>query len=167
MDVTTIREMWDYDWWVNERLLAMAEELPPERTRERFGASFDTIHGTLGHILGSQINWLRRWQGETPTKAITGDDFQTLADIRSRWQQHQENLDSFLGELTAERLNAPLRYTHLTGAVYELPLWQQLMHVINHGTHHRSELADMLTRVGHPPKPTDVIRYFLEKTGQE
>jgi uncharacterized damage-inducible protein DinB len=102
-----------------------------------------------------------------PTRAITGDAFPTLADIRSRWQQHHADLDGFLAELTTERLKAPLRYTHISGAVYELPLWQQLMHVVNHGTHHRSELADMLTRLGRPPKPTDLIRYFLEETGQE
>lgn len=166
MDPETIRFLYDYDGWVNERLLATAEQLSTEQTRDSYGASFDTIHGTLAHILGSQINWLRRWRGETPVKAIGGDDFRSLSEIRSRWETHREELDAFLLDLSPERLRAPLRYTHISGNVYEVPLWQLMMHVANHGTHHRSELADMLTRAGYPPKPTDLVRYSLEITGQ-
>ena len=166
MDPETIRSLYSYDQWVNERLLSDALRLPEEQRRQSFGASFDTIHGTLAHILGAQINWLSRWRGVTPDRPIGGDDFASLSEVRSRWQEHRTNLDEFLNGLTAERLQAPLRYSNYAGNSYELPLWQLMMQVVNHGTHHRAELADMLTRSGHAPQPTDLIRYCIEKSGQ-
>lgn len=167
MDMDTIRFLYTYDSWVNRRLLANAERLPPDRTRESFGTSFDTIHGTLAHILGSQIIWLSRWRGVSPTRRITGTDFPSLAAVRQRWSEHHQELEAFMGGLTNEDLNAPLSYRNTEGKGYTLPLWEQMVHVVNHGTHHRSELADMLTRGGYAPEPTDLIRYCLERTGQE
>lgn len=166
MDLETIRLLYGYNHWVNQRLLATAEKVPLERTRESFGASFDSIHGTLAHILGAQVAWLSRWRGVSPTRLIGADDFDSLAAIRARWEQHQRELEAFLEELTPERLSAPLRYTRPTGETHELPLGQMMLHMVNHGTHHRSELADMLTRVGHAPQPTDLVRYCLELAGQ-
>jgi uncharacterized damage-inducible protein DinB len=133
-----------------------------ERRRERFGASFDTIHGTLGHILGAQIIWLSRWNGVSPPRVIGGDDFPDLLAIRRRWQAHQDDLAAFLYALTPEKLAAPLTYTNTRGEQYTYPLWQQMLHIVNHGTHHRSELAEMLTRAGFPPPPTDLLVYYDE-----
>lgn len=167
MDMDTIRFLYSYDSWVNQRLLADAERLPPERTRESFGASFDTIHGTLAHILGSQINWLSRWRGVSPTRQVTGADFASLSAIQQRWAEHHQELEAHMSGLTNEELNAPLSYRNIEGKSYTLPMWEQMVHVVNHGTHHRGELADMLTRCGHAPEPTDLIRYCLTRTGQE
>ncbi|HZK67116.1 MAG TPA: DinB family protein [Chloroflexota bacterium] len=167
MDMDTIRFLYSYDSRVNQRLLADAERLPSERTRESFGASFDTIHGTLAHILGSQINWLSRWRGVSPTRQVTGAAFASLSAIRQRWEEHRQELEAFIAGLTDADLHAPLDYRNIEGKSYALPLWEQMVHVVNHGTHHRSELADMLTRCGHAPEPTDLIRYCLTRTGQE
>ncbi len=68
----------------------------------------------------------------------------------------------FLADLTPERLVAPLSYTTTGGQSFTQPLWQPLLHVVNHGTHHRSEAADLLTRLGHPPPPLDLIIYYRE-----
>lgn len=167
MDLETIRLLYGYHNWVNDRLLTRAEDVPPERTKEHFGASFDTIHGTLAHILGSEITWLNRWRGNSPAKQIGGEDFASLAEIRDRWVSQRQEMDAFIAQLTPEQLAAPLRYKNYAGMEYELPLWQLMLHLVNHGTHHRSELADMLTRTGYPPQPTDLTRYCFELTGQE
>ncbi len=166
MDVATIRLLYGYNDWVNHRLLTTASKVPPERLRQPLGANFDSIHGTLAHILGSQIHWLNRWRQLPPTRQLGGDDFSSLDEIKDRWLEYELELDTFLGELTSERLAAAVRYYRGSGEVNELPLWQQMLHVVNHGTHHRSELCDMLTRLGCPPLPTDLVQYCLEQTGQ-
>ncbi len=166
MDLDTIHLMYGYERWVNGRLMETVEEIPEGRLKERFGASFDSIFGTVAHILGAQINWLKRWNGESPTRNIGADDFASLAELKERWSEHNADLDRFIAELTPERLNAGLTYRNTAGQQYTLPLGQLMLHVVNHGTHHRSELADMLTRAGHPPKPTDLSRYITEVSGQ-
>ena len=142
------------------------DEIPEERLRETFGASFDSIFGTVAHLLGTQINWLSRWKGGWPSRNIGADDFASLAEIKDRWARHNQELDEFIAALTPERLNAGLTYKNVAGQQFTIPLGQLMLHVVNHGTHHRSELADMLTRAGHPPMPTDLVRYSMEISGQ-
>ncbi len=94
MDVDTIRVMYGYDRWVNQRLWAVVVGLPTERTREPLGSSFGSVHGTLAHILGSQIHWLNRWRCLPPTRQMGGEDFDCLETIRARWQEHWRELDA-------------------------------------------------------------------------
>lgn len=164
MDLDAVRLLYDYNHWANERLLAVAETAPRERLSERVGASFDSIHGTLAHVLGAEILWLSRWRGVSPPRLLGGEDFDNLAAIRARWTAQQHELQAFLDDLTPEKLAAPLQYTNTSGKTFRYPLWQLMLHLVNHGTHHRSELADMLTRVGAAPPPTDLIVFLAERT---
>lgn len=42
------------------------------------------------------------------------------------------------------------------------PLWQALLHQVNHATQHRSEAALLLTAAGHSPGNLDFLVYFDE-----
>lgn len=162
MELELVRSLFDYNRWVNRRLLEVAEELPVERQREHFGGSFDTIHGTAAHILSAEMHYRARWTDE-PRTELGLDQLPGVREMRPVWEEHQARLDRFAEALTAERLAGPLRWVGRDGSSYELPLWKFLLQMVNHGTHHRAELADMLTRVGSPPPPTDIIVYFREQ----
>jgi uncharacterized damage-inducible protein DinB len=43
-----------------------------------------------------------------------------------------------------------------------IPVWQMLVHVMNHGTQHRSEAAAVLTAEGRSPGELDIINYAEE-----
>jgi uncharacterized damage-inducible protein DinB len=163
VDPQAIQLLFAYNQWVNERLLAVALQVPSGRQHEMFGAGFDSIHGTLAHILGAQITWLSRWRGTSPMKVLGAADFADLAELQTRSAAYQRDVGAFLAGLTAEQLAAALPYTNTSGRAFAYPLWQQMLHVVNHGTHHRAELADMLTRVGLTVPPTDFLVYCTEQ----
>jgi uncharacterized damage-inducible protein DinB len=54
-------------------------------------------------------------------------------------------------------------YTTLGGQPYSNTLWHLMAHVVNHGTQHRSELALLLTKLGHSPGDIDLISFVREK----
>jgi hypothetical protein len=51
-------------------------------------------------------------------------------------------------------------YTTTSGEPHERILWQVMVHLVNHGTQHRSEAAALLTDFGHSPGDLDLV-YFL------
>jgi len=40
------------------------------------------------------------------------------------------------------------------------PLWQILLHVVNHATHHRGQVSGFLRAMGHTPPPLDLIAFY-------
>ena len=44
-------------------------------------------------------------------------------------------------------------------------VWQMLVHVVNHGTQHRSEAAALLTAEGRSPGELDLINCAEEQAG--
>jgi uncharacterized damage-inducible protein DinB len=63
------RELFGYSAWANGRIFGAAEALTAEQASATIASSFPSILGTLGHIVGTEWIWLRRWLGEAPTAA--------------------------------------------------------------------------------------------------
>ena len=67
----------------------------------------------------------------------------------------------FVAGLTDARIAAIVEYTNFEGERWAYPLWQQMLHQVNHATQHRSEAAVMLTQAGHSPGWLDYL-YFVD-----
>jgi uncharacterized damage-inducible protein DinB len=160
MGLEIIRAQIDYDDWVNRRLLDAVEQVPTERTVDHFGGSFDTIHGTVAHVLNAEHHYFSRWTG---TPAAPRREDASIAELRADWEALLPRRDEYLCSLTEDRLSAPLHYVTRAGDTFDLPLWQFMLQMVNHGTHHRAEVCDMLTRVGTPPPATDIIVFFQDR----
>jgi len=162
------RELFDYDRWANQRLWDAVNALPVGAVDQEIGAqfSFPTLKEMLAHILAAQIVWLSRWQGTSPFALPSGKDFPDLASLRDRWDRVGADLTAFIAGLSEQDLARVMYYRNTQGQPFALPLGQQIQHLINHGTHHRSELATMLTMLGISPPPTDLVVFQLIASGQ-
>ena len=52
-----------------------------------------------------------------------------------------------------------IEYVNTRGEAWSYPMWQQLIHQVNHATQHRSEVAVMLTESGVSPGDLDFLVY--------
>ncbi|WP_251921332.1 DinB family protein [Salinibacter ruber] len=73
----------------------------------------------------------------------------------ARWQ-------SMLEERSGDALDQPVAYTNSTGARFETPLRDRCRHVVNHGTHHRAQIALVLREADGAPPPTDYIFFVRD-----
>ena len=156
---TLIRGLYDYHWWANRRLFEVTAALGEDTARHEIGNQFSwpTLKGMLAHIYGADWIWLERWKGAGPTHLPGDGDFASLADLRRTWDGFEAEHRRFIGGLTPADLERALDYKGTKGEPWTAPLWQLLQHVANHATHHRSEIATMLTMVSGSPPPTDLI----------
>jgi uncharacterized damage-inducible protein DinB len=161
MELTLIRGLYGYHWWANRRLFDAAATLGEEGATEEIGKQFSmpTVKGMFAHILGADRIWLERWQGRTPARLPGDADFASMADLRKRWDAFEQEHRAYIEGLTAADLPRVIDYADTRGNRYSAPLWQMLQHVANHATHHRSEIATMLTMRGGSPPATDLILY--------
>jgi uncharacterized damage-inducible protein DinB len=168
MDVDLVRGLYDYHRWANRRLFDIAAGLGEETARREVGTQFScpTLKGMFAHIYGADFVWLERWKGTSPTRVPSDQDFPELAALRERWNAFEIEQRQFIEGLTAADLSSVVHYKNTAGKAFQLPLWSLLQHVANHATHHRSEIATMLTMLNGSPPFTDLYLYHLERTGQ-
>jgi len=162
-----IRGLYAYHRWANRRLFDAAAALGEDAAGREVGKqfSFPTVRRMLAHIYGADWVWLMRWKGTSPTK-LPGGEIESLAALREKWDAVEEEQRALIESLVPADLDRIVDYRNLEGKPFRLPLGPLLQHVANHATHHRSEVATMLTMISGSPPPTDLAIYQLIQSGQ-
>lgn len=164
---STIRLLYDYHYWANRRMLDACESLTPEQWGKPLGHSWGSVHGLLAHMLAAEVLWLLRWKGTSPTSLLNAEEVPTLADVRRRWADQETDMRRFIALCDDARLNALLHYRTTRGDPQSDLLGVLMLHVANHGTHHRGELAAMLALLNAPHPEDDLILFAREKQKQQ
>jgi len=162
-----IKQVYDYNYWANQRYFAVAEGLSDEQLHKMQGHSWGDVHAMFVHMLSSEWVWLERWNGASPKGHFNKDEFPTLASVKERAGQIEAEMRAFIDKQTEESLQAVITYSNFSRETFRVPLWQMLMHVANHETHHRGELAAMYALMNVPHPEEEVIQYFLNLSGQK
>lgn len=161
MSVELIRGLYDYHRWANRRLFDTAQALGEELVARDVGPqfSYSTIRRMFGHLYGADCIWMARWTGGTLAR-VPGDEFATLASIRGPWDEMERQQRGYVEALSATDFDRIIEYKNPQGKVVQAPLGPLLHHVANHATHHRSEIATMLTMVSSSPPDTGLATYL-------
>lgn len=163
----TNQELYAYHRWANHRLFDIAAALGEDVCGRDVGKqfSFPTLRRMLAHIYGADALWLIRWKGAS-LPAIPGADIATMADLRTKWDALESEQRAFVDGLTSTDLGREVHYKNTEGTAFHTPLGVLVQHVANHATHHRSEVATMLTMVSGSPPDTGLVTWYRITSGQ-
>lgn len=158
-----IRDLFDYNYWATGRILTAADRLTEEQYAAAVpGLSYGSIRATLVHTLAAEAIWRRRClAGESPTELLREADYPTLELLQRLWAEEEAAMRDGLARLSDEQLAGALAYRTTNGTPMRAQqLWRLLVHVVNHGTQHRAEVAVALTAWGLSPGDVDYIVYM-------
>ena len=163
--IEAIRALYDYCGWATERILDAAALLLPEQWLALGSAGRGSARDTLVHVISAQRGWLAWWNGSLPADVayqhvLDPAQFPDPPAVRVVWSSVEHATRLFLDELTEADLARVYSHTFPNSRTFRLPLWQMLLHVANHGTQHRSEVAAMLTGFCHSPGDLDLLTFF-------
>jgi uncharacterized damage-inducible protein DinB len=159
-----IRMQIDYNYWARDRVLASAEQLPPEQLSRNLGSSFGSVLATLLHMQSAEWIWYRRWRGESPTARADQTHLGTVDAVRDAWRPLERDIRAFVEGLGPAGLARVIDYKTLEGQPASSAYWQMIVHVVNHGSYHRGQVATMLRQLGvNPAQSTDMIVFFREQ----
>jgi len=141
-----------YTQWGHDRVLEhfRSADRVPDRALELLSHLLRAQDVWYGRVAGTDHAELDLW-GRDSLSACAG----RLADSTRRWQ-------ALLDE-RADDLDQPVSYTNSSGTAFETPLRDILLHVVNHGTHHRAQIALLLREADIAPPATDYIFYLREQ----
>jgi len=163
IDVDYVRTMTRYNDWQNRSLYGAADTLSePERLKDR-GAFFDSIHGTLSHLMWGDQQWMSRFAPslvEKPPLLVrrSPGNYPDWVDLKQRRAEFDKLLIAWADNLDPEWLQGDIHwYSGIIKANVSKPKWFITTHFFNHQTHHRGQVHAMLTAAGAKPDDTDLM----------
>ncbi len=157
-----IRHHIHYTAWASALLVEAASALTPEQLTRDFGTADKSVLGTLVHVFAADRIWLARIESRVPEHFIDVDKDMHLQVLQNGWPALHEQWKAYVAALDEEHLQGVIEYRNLKGDSFRTPLWQILLHVVNHGTHHRGQVAGFLRTMGKTPPPLDLIAYYRQ-----
>jgi uncharacterized damage-inducible protein DinB len=156
--------LYEYNAWADRRVVEAASALTTEQFTKPLCSSFSSVRDTLGHILGVEWLWLERFQGRSPSAISDAKEFETAEQLKARWNEFEPVLLKFVRGLTQHDLDRVMEYKTMKFGVYTNPLWQSMLHLVNHGTYHRGQITTMLRQLGAQPILTDLMHFYRERS---
>jgi uncharacterized damage-inducible protein DinB len=163
MTKTDIRRLVAYNEWANSRMLEAAAALTVDRFTRKLGSSFSSIRDTLGHIIGVEWVWLRRWKGESPRDTPGWMATAEVGTLRAELGKIERERAVFLDSIDDVDLQRRIAYTNFKGERWEYSLGDMLLHLVNHSTYHRGQVVTLLRLVGANAPATDLLLFNDEQ----
>ena len=147
-------KLYQYNAWSNDRVL---------RCLQRQQVKDEKILSVMGHVVAAQFLWLHRIIALPPPDVKLWGQYSLEqlismeSDAARQWREFIEKTDNFNWELT---------YTNYVGEPYVNNVEMIMIHLVNHSSYHRGQMAMLLRQKGLEPINTDFITYDRVIRGQ-
>jgi uncharacterized damage-inducible protein DinB len=159
----TLRMHLDYTAWASRRVVDAAARLSADELKRDFQTADHNVLGTLVHVFAADRIWLTRVTGASSQSFISDADY-SMAVLQNDWPALHEKWRQWAQGITDQSAQAVVAYKDLKGNPYQQPLWRLILHVVNHGSHHRGQVSGFLRAMGQNPPPLDLTAYYREET---
>lgn len=143
--------------WADEQLYTAVSQASAEQISQDRGSSFNSLFDTLNHVYLAELVWISRIEDNPSTTIadlVSPANMKELGEawpaLHQRWTDWGKALDSW---------TKPMAIRGRFGE-FELPYWKVVMHLVNHGSYHRGQLATMLRQAGLKPPGTDLMTVY-------
>ena len=160
-----LRHLIEYTIFADRAGFDAAATLPEDEYYADRSFSFGSMHNLLVHQMVAQKTWLRRWKGEVVVGRLENQtEHPTRPLLAERWAQVHKDLLDFVSTQSAEALNTTINVRRGDGELITAPLGAMVMHVADHGSYHRGQLASMLKQAGVAKPPyTPYFRFAIQE----
>jgi uncharacterized damage-inducible protein DinB len=158
VDADTLLAFVRFHAWANDRILTTAAGLSDDEFRRTANLDHGSAFQTLRHLVDVDWSWREFCIGNDVGDTYVWDHGFALDDlpaIHALCLEEDARLRSYVESVDEAALTESLAMSADVNDT--VPRWLILVHVVNHGTQHRSELARYLTECGHSPGDLDLL----------
>lgn len=145
---------YQYNAWANRRVI---------RCLEQQNVIDEKILSVFGHLMAANFIWLNRIKDLPKSKYELWGKYD-LKELKRMVVEADELWISFIQE--NENFDRQMKYHNYVGDYFENNVQQIMIHLVNHGTYHRGQVAMLLRQQGFEPVNTDFITYDRVISGQ-
>ena len=147
-------KLYEYNQWANKRVF---DALDRQKVDD------EKVLTLMSHVVSALFIWLCRIKGESPEPYPLWKQYK-LSELLKMNEEITTKWLSFVRE--TENFDRELTYTNYVGDPYKNNVEQIMIHLVNHSSYHRGQVALLLRQKGYEPVNTDFITYDRVVTGQ-
>ena len=152
-----------YKAWANELTFAAAAKLPEGELTAPRKIVFGNLLRTLNHVYAMDEVWRAHLEGRPHGYNTRNPD---ACPLLPALREAQRAMDAwfvdYAGSLEEPRQEEVVSFRFIGGGPGAMTRRDILLHVANHGTYHRGNVASMMYQAGTPPPTTD-LPVFLKR----
>lgn len=143
-----LTKQFQYNDWANESLFAVIRADPdfPERGKSIFS-----------HLLLSQKAWFERMQGASPSQPFWQD--LSLEQMEELITTTGHDWREYVAVVPQHQFRSLVSYTNSKGESFANTALDIMAHLLNHSSHHRAQIVQLIRQSGHQPPMLDYIVY--------
>ncbi len=164
MKSNEIKTLFDYNFWVFDKVWNCVMQLTDEQFVQELGYSRGSIRNQFVHMMSATRRWICRLSGSEMVPHLAFDDFATRAATKAIWNELRAEAMSYISSLTEADLDGKITWQLPDrGMSAENARWEILLHVANHATDHRAQILAMINQhFGIETMEQDLLFYLLE-----
>lgn len=147
-------KLYQYNAWANSRVLNCLQR---QEVKDKKMLSL------MGHIVAAQFLWLHRIKELPPPDVKLWGEYSLPQLIQLTDQAGKEWLEFVV---KTDNFDRELSYTNYVGEPYTNNVETIMIHLVNHSSYHRAQIAMLLRQKGFEPINTDFITYDRVIRGQ-
>ncbi|BBN59483.1 DinB family protein [Hydrogenovibrio marinus] len=148
-----------YNQAMNRQFYATCAAMSDEARKRDMKAFFESIHGTLNHLLLTDKVWLGRIESQpfsaSSLREILYEDFD---ELRAERERTDERIMMVVGNLNEQELTRVISYhSIMTNSPQAFSLGRVFTHLFLHQTHHRGQVSTLIGQLGYDFGETDIL----------
>ncbi len=156
MELEMIKTFIEYHIDMTLRVWDSIDQISDEQFLSDDAYSRGSIRNLMVHLASTDRRWLSGLKNGPDVGHLKFEDYSTRAVARELFESVAKDFSNYIDSVTEEELNQkPPEFTH--------PRWAVLLHLVNHGTDHRSTVLQKLTEFGAPTFDQDFIIWLWSR----
>ena len=143
-----LQDLFDHNDWANEKLFALCQTLSDEQLDHPRDMGFGSLRNTIFHNLEAEKLWLERWLGQ-PWRPLEADaSGRSVDEITEEARSIRFNRNELLTQEAESDFARIVDFQDSMREAYSFPIGPLMLHVANHGIHHRAQALSFLKHFG-------------------
>lgn len=161
---TIIEDLYSANEWAWQRLFRLCVGFSDEQLDAPREMGLGSLRATLFHILTAEQIWLERWTGVAWRPFPMDPAGASLTEIADGLQRVARERQCLIDDERSTAWHRVVMYRDGKGNEHRKPLDELLLHVANHGIHHRAQALNYLKGFGRTvPVGLDYLFYRLAR----
>ena len=156
MELELIKSFIEYHLDMSRRVWDSIDQITDEQFLADDTYSRGSIRNLMVHLVSTDRRWLSGLKNGPDVGHLKFEEHATRDAARELFESVAKNFSDYINAVTKGELNQkPPEFTH--------PRWTVLLHLVNHGTDHRSTVLQKLTEFGAPTFDQDFIIWLWSR----